>query len=82
MNPNETAVVHFDCGRGHAPHPLCINIGRGVPPELRCATDASPGFSRAGGGCPIPNDIADRARREFRDSVEESKRRGFILVRA
>lgn len=81
MNPNSSVHVRFDCGRGHDLHPLCLDVGRGVPPELRCEPGAPTGIV-SGGGCPLPNDYQERADRELRDNLQESKRRGYVLIRA
>jgi len=81
MNPNSSVLVRFDCGRGHDLHPLCVDVGRGVPPELRCERGQSTGVASGGGGCPLPSDYAERADRELRDNLQESKRRGYVLIR-
>jgi hypothetical protein len=80
MNPNNSIKARLVCKRGHEPHEVCVDIGRGVPPDLRCEPGQPSGINRSGGGCPVPADLAERVDREFRDNVQESKRRGYVLV--
>lgn len=80
MNSNNTVSVRFDCGRGHAAHSLCVEVDRGVPPELRCDPGQPSGISHGGGGCPLPDDLQSRVVRELRENFQESKRRGFVLI--
>lgn len=82
MNPNTSVTVQFDCNRGHELHTMCIDVGRGVPPELRCPEGQPSGIVRQGGGCPVPADLRERVIRELRDNFQESKRRGYVLIRA
>ena len=83
MNPNSSVSVRLDCGKGHTLHDLCVDIRRGVPPELRCNPGQPSGIARGGrGGCPIPGDLRDRVEAELRDNFQECKRQGFVLVRA
>lgn len=64
-------------------HPLCYPVSRGLPPELRCGPSESDGFGRGGGGCcRVPADLDALIARELRDHLEESRRRGFVLVRS
>lgn len=74
--------VVFECRDGHR-HQLCVSVGRGVPPELRC-TDAAPeGYGPSGGsGCKVPPDLRERVERVLRDDLLESRRRGHVLVSA
>jgi hypothetical protein len=71
--------VVFRCRSGHE-HQLCIDIRRGVPPELRCPPAQEPGFGGGDAGCQLPEDFSHRVERELRDSFQESKRRGHVLV--
>lgn len=71
---------------GHScDHNLCVPLTRGVPPELRCP-DAQPAGYGGGGsvicGCRVPDHLADVVERELRDNVQESRRRGFVLIQA
>lgn len=67
-------------------HDLCVPINRGVPPELRCADTRPQGYGGYGAGvpcrCKVPPDLSDQVERALRDSFQESKRRGYVLVRA
>jgi len=77
---NHRVSVVFKCRRGDE-HQLCVSVSRGVPPELRCTPEQGRGYgSGAGGGCMVPPDLSDRVERELRDSFQESKRRGFVLI--
>jgi ADP-ribose pyrophosphatase YjhB (NUDIX family) len=69
------------CGGGHE-HELCVVVSRGVPPELRCADEQPAGWSFGGGGCNLPEDLADQVERELRDDFQECKRRGYVLIAA
>lgn len=80
MNPNNSVSVQFDCGRGHVPHPLCVQVDRGVPPELRCVPGQPSRISWGRGGCPIPADLPHRVAKELQDNFQECKRRGFVLI--
>lgn len=66
-------------------HDLCVTLGRSVPPELRCAEGQATGYGYGGGsscGCRVPERLSDVVERELRDNLQESKRRGFVLVAA
>jgi len=66
-------------------HDLCVTLTRGVPPELRGEEAAPDGYGRGGGsscGCQVPSHIEDVVARELRDNLDESRRRGFVLIRA
>lgn len=77
---NHRASVVFQCNVGHE-HRLCVDVGRGLPPELRCAPEDSQGYGPGnGGGCRIPPNLVDEVQRELRDNFQESKRRGYVLV--
>ena len=81
MNPNSSVKVRLVCKRDHDPHELCVEVRRGAPPELRCESGQPSGISRGGsGGCPIPSDFQELVESELRDSLEESKRQGYVLV--
>lgn len=72
--------VVFECRSGHR-HPLCITVGRGVPPELRCGEDAPTGYGPSGGGgCTVPPDLRERVERALRDDLVEVRRQGFVLI--
>jgi hypothetical protein len=71
----------YECGVGHR-HELCVIVGRGVPPELRCADQQNAGWGPGGGGCSVPKDLAAQVERELRDDLQESKRRGYVLIAA
>lgn len=69
----------YECSVRHQ-HELCVTVGRGVPPELRCADQQSAVWSLSGGGCPVPNDLPVRVERQLRDDLQECKRRGYVLI--
>lgn len=77
-NHNRASVV-FRCRTGHD-HQLCVTVPRGVPPELRCPNQQAQGFGGGGGGCAVPVDLQELVERELRESFQESKRRGFVLI--
>lgn len=77
--PNHRVRVHFICRRGHEPHILCVPVGRGVPPQLRC--DEPQGYGPGGGGCPMPPDLETRVQRELDHSLETWKRQGYVVIR-
>lgn len=65
-------------------HDLCVPISRGLPQELRC-TDGQPRGYGGGGAtcaCRVPDHLSDLVERELRDNLQESKRRGFVIVAA
>lgn len=79
--PDRRVRVIFSCRRGHQ-HELCVSIGRQVPPELRCTSDADQGYGAGGGGgCTVPAQLNEVVERELRDAFQESKRRGHVLIR-
>lgn len=80
-NPESRVNVIFECSAGHR-HPLCLTVGRGVPQKLRCSTGQATGFGPGGGGCPTPPDIDARVEWELSRNLEESMRRGYVLIRA
>ncbi len=69
---------------GHScDHDLCVLITRAVPPELRCAESQPAGYGRGGGamcGCRVPDHLPDVIERELRDNLQESRRRGFVII--
>ena len=75
---HDRAHVVFRCQAGHD-HEMCVTVPRGVPPELRCPPEQAQGFG-GGGGCLVPVDLQERVDRELRESFQESKRRGFVLI--
>ena len=81
MTDQHRVRVKFICRSGHE-HEMCVPIGRGVPPELRCESQTPQGFGGGGGGCPIPPDLDSRVNNELGRNLQESKRRGFVLVEA
>lgn len=81
ISVNHRVSVVFECRDGHR-HQLCVTVGRGVPPELRCSDDAPSGFTPGGSGCPVPLDLRERVERVLRDDLLEARRRGFVLVYA
>jgi hypothetical protein len=79
--PDGRVRVVFRCRMGHD-HELCVSIGRPVPPQLHCTPGAGAGYGAGGGaGCTVPADLQDLVWREFRDALEESKRRGYVFIR-
>lgn len=81
--PDRYVHVKIECSSAHL-HDICIEVARQVPPELRCEPAAGPGYSSSGGGtCSIPSaaELAERTTRELRDNFQESKRRGYVLIR-
>jgi len=84
-NPNNRVRVFFSCGASHDPHELCIELRRGVPPELRCPQEQGPGYSGGGGGgggCVVPKDLAERVEFTLRQDLEHWKRLGYVEVSA
>jgi hypothetical protein len=72
--------VKFQCRSGHG-HDMCVIVGRGVPPELRCPPEEPQGYGGGGGGgCSVPAHLAELVERELRDSLQENRRRGYVLV--
>ncbi|WP_433008370.1 hypothetical protein [Kribbella sp. CA-294648] len=71
--------VKFICRSGHE-HMMCIPIDRGLPPELRCPPEQQQGFGGGGEGCPLPPDYEARIDYELGRNLQESKRRGFVLI--
>ena len=70
------------CRHGHE-YDLCIAISREVHPDLRCQPDDDQGYSYGGGGgCVLPDDLANRAERELRERYQESRRRGWVEIAA
>lgn len=83
--PDRYVRVKVECSDQHL-HDVCVEVDRQVPPELRCAPNEGPGYTSggSGGGCRIPasDELRARAAQELRDALQESKRRGYVLVRA
>lgn len=66
-------------------HDLCVPLTRAVPPELRCVDSQPSGYGGGGGatcGCRVPDHLSDVVERELRDNLQESRRRGFVIVPA
>ncbi|EWS99596.1 hypothetical protein N865_01230 [Intrasporangium oryzae NRRL B-24470] len=61
-----------------------MQVSRDVHPDLRCSPEQGDGFSYGGGGgiCILPPDLAALVERELRNSYQESRRRGYVLVAA
>ncbi|MGK3947352.1 hypothetical protein [Microbacterium sp. K2] len=82
--PDRYVSVKIECSSNHS-HDICVEVDRQVPPELRCEPNAGPGYSQGGGGggCSIPSSaqLKELTRRELRDNFQESKRRGYVLIR-
>lgn len=72
--------VRFQCAAGHQPHPLCLTVSRGLPPELRCPPDEGTGVGGGPGSCTLPPDLQQRVESELRDNLQEAKRRGYVLI--
>lgn len=79
MSDPHRVRVKFICRSGHE-HEMCRPTDRGVPPDLRCEPEQPQGFGGGGGGCPIPPDIDARIDYELGRNLQESKRRGFVLI--
>jgi len=70
------------CSNGHQ-HPLCIPLGREVHPDLRCPPEEPQGYAYGGsGGCALPANLDELAERELRGNLQESRRRGWLLIAA
>lgn len=80
-NENHHVRTVFECRSGHR-HELCVTVGRGVPPELRCDPTVGVGYGPSGGGgCIVPHDLDERVERALREDMVEARRQGFVLVR-
>jgi hypothetical protein len=75
---NHRVRVMLAC-TGHT-HELCVPIGREVPKELRCDDQQQPGYGGGGGGCRVPEDLVERVLRQLRDSLQDARRRGHVLI--
>lgn len=75
-------LANVECSSGEW-RKMCIRVSRGVPPELRCEPSGTPVESGGSGvrGCVLPQDLSERAEHALRQSVEESKRRGYVEIR-
>lgn len=71
--------VVFLCARRHS-HELCVEMPRGVPPELRCEREANSGVSYGGGGCPLPESFEEVAAFTLRQDLERWKSKGYVEV--
>ena len=83
MNPHRCRVKLV--GRRCAGHELCVGVQRGVPPELRCASEQAAGYGSGGGvscGCRTPPDLTAQVERELRDNLTASRRQGYVLILA
>jgi hypothetical protein len=68
------------CNHGHL-HDTCIPLRREVHPDLRCLPTEPQGYSVGGGGaCTLPPDLDQLAERELRGNLQESRRRGWLLI--
>jgi hypothetical protein len=66
-------------------HDLCVPIQREVPPNLRCPEGQSAGYGQGGGsacGCRVPADLTEQVMRKLRDSLQEWRRLGYVIVEA
>lgn len=82
MKQDQSVRAIFRCNAGHE-HELCIDVQRGVPPELRCPPSQHQGYGAGDGtGCRVPADLEGRVQRELRYAFQESKRRGYVLIQA
>jgi hypothetical protein len=82
MRQEQSVRTVFRCSAGHE-HDLCVDVQRGVPLELRCPPSQPQGYgARNGTGCRVPTDLQEQVQRELRYAFQESKRRGYVLVRA
>lgn len=82
LNPHRCKVKLI--GRS-CDHDLCVPLTRAVPLELRCADFERAGYGGGGGatcGCRVPDHLASLAERELRDNLQESRRRGFVIIPA
>ncbi len=71
--------VFFLCPRGHR-HEVCVEMPRGVPPELRCEREENSGVSYGGGGCQLPDNYEEMAAFALRQDLERWKDKGFVEV--
>lgn len=81
MSSTHRVRTKIRCRRGHD-HELCVQVTRGVPPELRCPDEQPTGWSFGGGGCVLPDGLPELVERELRDDLQECKRRGYVLIAA
>ncbi len=82
LNPHHCKVKLI--GRS-CDHDLCVPLTRAVPPELRCVVSQPAGYGGGGGatcGCRVPDCLPNVVERELRDNLQESKRRGFVIIPA
>lgn len=80
MKQEQSVRTIFRCRTGHE-HELCVEVHRGVPPELRCPPAQPQGYGPGnGGGCQVPGYLQEQVQRELRYSFQESKRRGYVLI--
>jgi hypothetical protein len=67
-------------------HMLCVEIQRGLPPELRCPDGQEAGYGGTGPvpqcGCRVPEHLVALVDREVRENLEESRRMGFVRIKA
>lgn len=65
-------------------HDLCVQLMRAVPPELRCGDSQPAGYGGGGAtcGCRTPEHLVDIVERELRGNLQESRRRGFVIILA
>ena len=83
-NPNNRVRVMFNCRASHSPHELCIELERGVPPELRCPDGQGAGYSTggSGGGCNLPKNLAEQVEYTLRQDLEKWKRLEYVEIQA
>jgi hypothetical protein len=66
-------------------HDLCVQIPHEVPPDLRCTPEQPTGYAQGGGspcGCSVPDDLVSQVLRRLRDSLQEWRRLGYVVVPA
>lgn len=66
-------------------HDLCVPLKRAVPPTLRCDDSEPAGYGGGGGatcGCRLPQHLPEAVDHELRGNLQESVRRGYVLIQA
>ena len=79
--PTFYVTAHVWCDQHHE-HELCVQVGRQVPPDLRCSP-GGPALPEGGMSiCHLPLDLRPRVEHELRENLEESRRRGWVKIAA
>lgn len=75
--------VKVRCRSGHD-HDLCFRIHRAVHPDMRCESQEDSGYSvgGGGGGCILPRDLDERVDYELSNNFQQSRRQGYVLIKA